>query len=97
MHFAPAAIVFTLVLGANAALAQSRQSTVSLSCGQAQGIVQRQGAAVLGTGGDTFDRFVRDQSFCPKGQILKATFVPTRDAPQCLVGWRCVDNSVNFR
>jgi hypothetical protein len=73
------------------AAAQNRPSTTTMTCGAANALVQTQGSAVLGTGGDTFDRFVRDGSFCPNRQILKPAFVPARDQPQCLVGYRCYE------
>ena len=91
------AAVFILCVSAGATLAQSRPSTPQLTCEAARGVVQSRGAAVLSTGGSTFDRFVRDQSFCFHGQVLKATFVPTVNNSQCLVGFRCFDPSNNLR
>ena len=92
---------FTLALAltsaAGAALAQGRASTTAMNCRSAASLVQAQGAAVLGTGGDTFDRFVRDASFCPRGQVLKPAFAPTSDLAQCQVGWRCSDESKENR
>lgn len=72
------------------ALAQ-RPSTTTLSCAQARAVVARQGAAVLGTGGPTFDRFVRDRSFCEATEIGRRAFVPTRDGPGCFVGFTCYE------
>ena len=37
------------------------------------------GAAVIGTGGDTYERVVTNQSFCQHGQETKPLFSPTRD------------------
>jgi hypothetical protein len=71
------------------AVAQPRPSTVAMSCGQAAGLVTSAGAIVLGTGGHTYDRFVRDRSFCVHGEITEAVWVPARDTPQCFVGYRC--------
>ena len=79
------------------AAAQNRASTTNMTCGAAYALVQTQGAAVLGTGGDTFDRFVRDASFCPKSQILRPAFVPARDQAQCLVGYRCYEEEKQTR
>ena len=61
------------------------------TCAAAASLVRAQGSAVLGTGGDKFDRFVRDASFCPRGQDLKAGFAQTTDQAQCVVGWICYD------
>lgn len=78
------------------ALAQGRPSTLAMTCGQARGFLAAQGAAVLGTGGYTYDRFVRDRSFCEPTQITKNAFVPTRDTPECLVGYRCIEPGRNW-
>ncbi|GJD33355.1 hypothetical protein QO012_000971 [Methylobacterium aerolatum] len=73
------------------ALAQGRPSTVAMSCVQATRLVAGQGAIVLGTGGQTYDRFVRDRSFCEPTEIARRAFRPTRDNPQCLVGYTCYE------
>ena len=66
-----------------------RASTTAMSCGQAKTLVDRRGGLVLGTGGQTYDRFVRDRSFCELTEIAELRFVPTRDNPQCPIGYRC--------
>ena len=76
------------------ASAQPRPSTTQLSCHAANALVQQRGAVVLGTGGETFDRFVRDASFCAHGQTLRQSFAPSADQSQCFVGWRCYDESL---
>ncbi|CAO4153443.1 hypothetical protein [Methylorubrum aminovorans] len=81
-----------LIAGTGSALAQ-RLSTTNLTCAQARAVVMRQGAAVLGTGGATFDRFVRDRSFCEVTEIGRRAFVPTRDTPGCFVGFTCYEPS----
>ena len=82
---------------ASSAFAQGRQSTTQMTCSAAQAIVQSQGAAVLGTGGDTFDRFVRDPGLCQRGQTTRPGFAPTTNNSQCLVGWRCYDPALETR
>ena len=82
-----------LALAATPALAQGRPSTVAMTCGQAVGIVRANGAAVLGTGGYTFDRFVAHRGFCAPTQAVQRAFVPTRDTPACFVGYRCFEPS----
>ncbi len=67
-----------------------------MTCGQARGVVFSRGAAVLGTGGATYDRFVRDRSFCEINETIEPAVVPTRDTPQCLVGYRCRDEDYLF-
>jgi hypothetical protein len=80
-----------LVLASTAAAAQPRPSTVAMTCGQARGFVTSRGAAVIGTGGQTYDRFVRDRSFCEVTEVTRTSFVPTRDNPHCFIGYRCIE------
>lgn len=82
-------IPLMLALAAQAAQAQSRPSTLQQSCAASQRMVQSQGAIVLGTGGYTYDRFVRDPGFCQHGEYLEPAFVPSRDVQACFVGYRC--------
>ena len=69
--------------------AQQRLSTLNLTCGQAQQIVRARGAVVLSTGTYTYDRFVTDRRFCEFNEGLELALVPTRDTPQCPIGYRC--------
>ena len=68
-----------------------RLSTTAMSCGQARALVTRQGGIVLGTGGQTYDRFVRDRSFCEVTEITVPAYVPAGDTPRCFVGYRCIE------
>ena len=90
-------LVLLALVAATPALAQSRPSTTTMTCAAANALVLSRHAIVLGTGRDTYDRYVSDQGQCPWGQILKPGFAPTRDNPQCMVGWRCVDDPRDFR
>jgi hypothetical protein len=47
--------------------------------------------SVLGTGGHTYDRFVHHRGFCLITETTKPAWVPTRDTPQCFVGYTCVE------
>ena len=71
------------------AAAETRFSTVAMSCGQASGLVASAGGIVLGTGGYTYDRFVRDRGFCLITEVTEPAWVPARDTPQCFIGYRC--------
>jgi hypothetical protein len=84
-----AVLAMAAILAASTALAQQRPSTVSRPCAASQRDVQVNGAIVLGTGGHTFDRFVRDRSFCQFDEFLDPAWVPSRDQPACFVGYRC--------
>ena len=81
---------------ATSAVAQPRPSTVNMSCRQAAGLVASRGAIVLGTGGYTYDRFVRDRSFCQVTEVTEPVWVPAGDTPQCLVGYRCIEAGRDF-
>lgn len=85
------AIVLTLalLLPAGIAAAQTRPSTVSRPCAASQRDVQVNGAIVLGTGGYTYDRFVRARNFCLVNEGLDPAFVPSADTQACFVGYRC--------
>ncbi|ACL59698.1 hypothetical protein [Methylobacterium nodulans] len=71
--------------------AQERPSSLDMTCRQAARLVSARGALVLGTGGFTYDRFVRDRSFCEPTEVTANGFAPTRDNPECLVGYRCIE------
>ncbi|GJE40001.1 hypothetical protein [Methylobacterium persicinum] len=86
-------VLSVAVLSAAPALAQGRPSTTAMSCAQASRLVASQGAIVLGTGGPTYDRFVRDRSFCEPTEIARRAFRPTRDNGACLVGYTCYEPS----
>ncbi|NEU11462.1 hypothetical protein G3T14_04890 [Methylobacterium sp. BTF04] len=88
--------VMLLVLGVCPASAQ-RASTTEMSCAQAKGTVTRQGGIVLGTGGPTYDRFVRDRGFCEITEITIPAFVPAKDNPNCFVGYRCREPGLGDR
>jgi len=78
-----------LSLGAVGSAQAQRASTTAMSCTQARGTVSSQGGIVLGTGGATYDRFVRDRSFCEITEITIPAFVPARDDANCFIGYRC--------
>ena len=70
-------------------LAHARPQSPARSCAANRQSVLANGAVVLGTGGYTYDRFVRDRSFCQFDEIADPAWVPARDTPQCFVGYRC--------
>ncbi len=86
------AFALALSLPAATALAERPQST-AMTCRQAAGLVFARGAVLLGTGGHTYDRYVRDRGFCEVTESTKPGYAPTLDNPQCLVGCRCFEPS----
>jgi hypothetical protein len=89
-------LAFAACLAAASATAQPRPSSVTMSCQQAAGLVASRGALVLGTGGYTYDRFVRHRGFCLYTEATEPAWVPTRDTPQCFVGYRCKEADALF-
>jgi hypothetical protein len=90
-----AAAALCASLAAGGALAQGRPSSVTMTCAQTAQLVFSRGALVLGTGGLTYDRYVRDRGFCGVTQITRQEFVPTRDNPACPIGYTCKEPSEN--
>ena len=72
------------------ALTQSRPVTSQMPCAQARGLVTTQGAVVLNTSPNAYDRYVRGGGYCGLGERLEPAWVPARDKPQCPIGYRCV-------
>ena len=83
-----AAIV--LVTVSSEAMAQSRPLTTAMSCNQAQSIVLSQGAVVLNTSATAYERYVASGAYCGMGEVPAPGWAPTKDAPRCPVGSRCV-------
>jgi hypothetical protein len=82
-------LIVILISTAPAALAQSRPTTLGMTCFQAQRLVASQGAAVLATGPTTYDRYVSGGNSCVLGERAEPTWVPTADMLQCPIGFRC--------
>lgn len=77
------------LLATSPAIGQTRPVTSRMTCAEATALVKRLGDVVLHTGGGVAERLVRDRSFCDMMQIAELRFAPTRDNPQCPVGYRC--------
>lgn len=71
-----------------ATAADARPDTRAMTCAQTQTLIQSRHAAVLSTGPDTYDRFVRQYgNECDWPEAPMSISVPTRDGP-CRV-YRC--------
>jgi hypothetical protein len=73
---------------ADAALAQGRPNSLTMSCASVQALIQQRGGVVIGSGPDIFDRFVSSTRYCMGGETYDYTWVRTRDTRQCPV-YRC--------
>lgn len=92
------ALALTSVLAVPALLAGQRPAAAqtasqSFTCAEAADLIRTRGVAVLATSRTLYDRYVRDRSFCPYDQDTKPEWVPTRDNPQCFIGYTCYDPS----
>lgn len=94
--FRPVLLFAILGVLPSALQAQQRPMTQTMDCAAARQLVARAGAVVLGTGPYTYDRYVRDRSFCQLAEILDPAWVPTRDVAQCPVGYRCRSGALDF-
>lgn len=81
-------VIAVTLCGATAPAAAQTQSR-TFSCAQAAALVQSRGAVVLATSPTLYDRYVRDRTFCVYDQDTRPEWVPTRDNPQCFIGYSC--------
>ncbi len=68
-------------------------TTAPPTCAGLAALVKSQGAVVLGDNPRTYQRYVRDQTFCAYQQVASPAWVPTADNPQCFVGYTCGDSN----
>ena len=66
-----------------------RPSTLGMTCGQANAVVQAQGSIVLSTGPHTFEKFTSIPGSCPRGERARRARAPTLDHPQCPLAYVC--------
>lgn len=93
------AAIAMVSLGLTVSLVQAqsgRPDTRQLTCKQAQELVKKSGSIVMTTGPSTFEKFVASARYCqPQANQVRAKFAPTRDNPECAVGYRCFQNRNN--
>ena len=81
---------FGLLLAATgAAVAQAGPSTLDRPCAASRDLVMRDGAVVLTTSPNTYNRYVKDAAYCLVDQYPQPSWVPSSDNPQCFIGYRC--------
>ncbi|MCG5234557.1 hypothetical protein [Xanthobacter oligotrophicus] len=78
-----------LVAGTDRAVAQT--PSITMTCAQAAALINTRGSAVLATSRTLYDRYVRDRSFCLYDQDTRPEWVPTKDNPQCFIGYSCFE------
>ena len=83
------ATALVIALASGPASAQARQATPRIACADAMELVKRGGDVTIAVGNAPPERIVRDRSFCDLSEIAELRLVPTRDNPQCPIGYRC--------
>lgn len=81
-----AAIIGMMTIMSGTADAQTRRvNALSLTCDQARSMISQQGAVIMSTGRNTFDRYVSNRSYCQVNEVAKSDFIPTKDNAKCPV------------
>lgn len=78
------------MLLAASAHAQGRPDSLAMTCAQAQALVRGSGAIVIGTGPVLYERYVTGSNLCNPEEEARPAWTRSADAPQCLIGYRCV-------
>lgn len=78
-----------LGLCAGQAFAQNGPDTTRMPCAASAELVRRNGAVVLHSGPNIYDRYVSAQNFCAREELMKPAWLPAADTPQCFVGYYC--------
>lgn len=89
-------LTLPFILMASSSLAQARPDSLAMSCASASALVRDNGAVVIGTGPNLFERFVASAGFC-QSRRAEPAWIPTADQRQCLVGQRCRDRRIQVR
>ncbi len=79
----------TVILCSSATVAQTRLLTSTLPCSRASALVAEAGSIVMNTTPTTYDRFVRNSSFCAVSETGIPAIVRSADNPHCQIGFRC--------
>ncbi|MDI4663204.1 hypothetical protein K9U40_02445 [Xanthobacter autotrophicus] len=83
------ALLTGLLAGTGGASAQT--PSITMTCAEAAALINKRGSAVLATSRTLYDRYVRDRSFCLYDQDTRPEWVPTKDNPQCFIGYSCFE------
>lgn len=86
---APGALLGVALATLGSAAAQARPDSLTMTCAAAARLVSSNGAVVMGTGPNIFDRYVISVRYCSGFEVLKPEWIKTKDNPQCFVGYTC--------
>lgn len=68
-------------------------SSLDHSCQEAHDAVMANGAMIIHTGPDLYDRYVSHDAYCELNQRTQPAWIPTMDSDACFVGYTCVNQS----
>ena len=74
-----------LIVVVSTPLAEARPDARTQTCSQVQALLEREGAATISTGDNTFERYVSSTASCPGTSVARRAIVATSDTPQCEV------------
>jgi hypothetical protein len=86
-RIAGAALVLALA-GTSLVQAQGRPDARQLTCNEARSLIAGNGAVVMTTGPNTYERYVAGTRFCYSPEVAVPAWISTRDTSQCVVA-RC--------
>ncbi|RDI61188.1 hypothetical protein DES45_102583 [Microvirga subterranea] len=93
MQFGLPVVLF--IAAGSAALAQAPHTAQAMPCREIVSIIASQGAVVLRTGPNTYDRFVGGPGGCPLNQFTEPAWIKSADRAQCFIGYRCRDTDLD--
>ena len=87
-------LIFAALVASFSFAAHARPSTWTMTCAQAQGMVETNGAIVMNYGyseraGFLYDRFVAHGGYCFSGDEAHPAWAATSDNDRCRIGFVC--------
>lgn len=98
-RFLKAACLGAVLLGGmsfGASAQEGMPNTRTMSCADVQALVAKRGAVMLATGPNTYDRYVRDNSYCSYPDQVNPEWVPTLNGSCNVGGGTCWDPSTLY-
>ena len=85
-------LILSVLVATLAALstAAARPDATRMTCAEAAATVAGAGDIVVSTGQYTYQRFVASGQFCGRHGVPEPGYSPTRDSPNCRIGYVCV-------
>lgn len=77
--------VSALAVLSTATASLARPDARKMSCHQTRALINEEGAVVITTGANTYERFVSSNRFCFHPEVRHVTYISTKDTSQCPV------------